>query len=258
MSEQDKQDLQIREEIEHSNTMELHAPQVEMPQQNAGLSPLVLAAMDGRLDVDKLDKLLDIQAKYESMEAEKAFHAAMAEFKVDAPPVAKDMDNSQYGSKYSSKGALFNTINPHLAKHGLSASHDINQADGRITVTCVLTHKLGHSESVTMSGPPDKSGSKNPLQEIKSTKTYLEIATYEAVTGISSGNATDDDGQGYQSNVEYIDDDQLANLHALMEEVSANKDAFLKVLKVEEFGQLPANKLPGAIKLLEGKRKNAS
>ena len=47
-----------------------------------------------------------------------------------------------------------------------------------------------------MSGPPDDSGKKNPLQQIKSTITYLEIATFEAVTGIAASDAGDDDGNG--------------------------------------------------------------
>ena len=43
----------------------------------------------------------------------------------------------------------------------------------------------------------DANNAKNPLQQVKSTMTYLKIATFEAVTGIASraGNQ-DDDGNG--------------------------------------------------------------
>ena len=45
-----------------------------------------------------------------------------------------------------------------------------------------------------MSAPPDTSGSKNLIQQLKSTKTYLEIATFESVTGIAAIDKGDDDG----------------------------------------------------------------
>jgi len=52
-----------------------------------------------------------------------------------------------------------------------------------------------------------------------------------------------------------INDNQVANLEALIEEVGADKEAFLRMLKVESLAQLPASKYDGAIKRLEDKRK---
>jgi hypothetical protein len=68
----------------------------------------------------------------------------------------------------------------------------------------------------------------------------------------------DDDAASYLSNVEYITSDQEATLDSLIEEVDANKEQFLKVLKIDELGQLPASKYDGAVQRLEEKRKNVS
>ena len=40
--------------------------------------------------------------------------------------------------------------------------------EGRIAVTCILMHVLGHSESVRMESAADQSGGKNNIQAIGS------------------------------------------------------------------------------------------
>jgi hypothetical protein len=52
-------------------------------------------------------------------------------------------------------------------------------------VTCILKHRLGHFETCTMGGPPDESGGKNRIQGFKSTKSYLERQTLEAICGVA-------------------------------------------------------------------------
>ncbi|MEW8178577.1 MAG: ERF family protein [Candidatus Thiodiazotropha endolucinida] len=214
---------------------------------------LAMAVQQGA-DLEKLEKLIQLEERWDKNNARKAYHAAVANFKRNPPKVIKDKVNKQYNSKYASKHSLVNTVNAELGKYGLNARWDIKQDDdAMITVSCILTHELGHSESVTMKAPPDSSGSKNPIQQIKSTKTYLEIATFESVTGVAASDEGDDDGNGF--GVETINDEQVANLEGLISEVGANKAQFLKVLKIDELGQLPANKYDGAVKRLEQKRK---
>ena len=43
-----------------------------------------------------------------------------------------------------------------------------------IEVTCIITHRDGHSERTTMRGPEDFSGFKNAMQSRRSTTSYLE------------------------------------------------------------------------------------
>jgi hypothetical protein len=84
---------------------------------------------------------------------------------------------------------------PLLASVGLR--HHWNLVEGQggiILVTCTLTHQLGHSEGVTLSGLPDASGKKNPIQQKGSTVSYLERYTFLAVTGLATIDQ-DDDGR---------------------------------------------------------------
>jgi hypothetical protein len=215
---------------------------------------LLSRALDKGVDADQLKAFVDLKREWEAGEARKAFFEAVARFKADPPKVLKDMENKQYGSRYASKGNLVNTVNAELSKHGLTANWSFEQRDTTIAVTCKLSHAFGHSESVTLAGPPDTSGSKNPLQQIKSTVTYLEIATFEAVTGVAASNDGDDDGG---KSAERITDEQAANLTALLDETKANKKKFLEFVKVETLADIRAVDYPKAVKALEQKRKTA-
>jgi hypothetical protein len=148
------------------------------------------------MDLAKLEKFMDLAERWRAAEAKRAYVAAFSECKRTMPPVIKDMLNKQYGSDYSSLANLVNTVNRHIGGFGLHANWEIDQSEG-IAVACVLTHLEGHSERVRIKGPVDTSGQKNPLQQIKSTLTYLEGATFQAITGVVARSAsTDDDGNG--------------------------------------------------------------
>ena len=180
-------------------------------------------------DLEKLKQLMDLQERWERNEARKAFVEAMSAFKSHAIQVVKDKTNSQYGSKYVSLGNLVNTVTPFLSQHGLSVRWDISQTNG-IEVSCIVTHVQGHSESVSITFPPDKSGSKNPIQEIKSAITYAKACTFESITGMASTDANvDDDGNG--AGLPRFDDlserlEFIANCRNLEELERVFKDAY--------------------------------
>src|SRR6266404_5315335 len=124
-------------------------------------------------DLERIQKLMDLQDRWEAKQALHAFNAALAAFKKNPPNIVKDLLNKQYNSWYTSLGNLVNTTNAALGEHGLSASWEIEQGE-LIAVTCVLEHVQGHSRRVRLEGPPDTYGSKNTLQQIRSTLTYLK------------------------------------------------------------------------------------
>ena len=148
---------------------------------------LLRMAVEGGADVDKLEKLMELKMRWDANEAKKDYLAAMAKFKENPPVVMKDKENKQYGSRYASLESWLSAVLPELSKVGLTPRWDQSQPDGKIAVTCYLTHEGGHSESSKMEGPPDRSGAKNELQQIKSTCTYLRIGTLESILGMSSG-----------------------------------------------------------------------
>ena len=214
------------------------------------LAMIQIAVQDGR-DLDYIAKLMEMEREWKADQAREAYYVALAEFKKQPIIVTKDKKNEQYGSMYTSIGNLVNTVNAAMAPFGLNAKWEIDQSES-ITVTCILSHTLGHREKVSMSGPPDESGSKNKLQQIKSTVTYLELSTFQAVTGVVSqdGN-TDDDGNASGNT---ISENQVKDLEALITEVSADRAAFLKYCKLEKLEDMKPKNYQTAINALQQKR----
>ena len=211
-------------------------------------------AVEQNADMDKLQKLMDLQERWEKSEAKKAFVKAITAFNKNQPEITKDKKNKQYNSMYASLPNLVNTAAPRLSEHDLSASWKVTQDGGVITVIGILTHVLGHSESVSISGPPDTSGAKNKLQEIKSTITYLKGETFSCVTGLAASEESDDDGN---SGGALVSDKQVAELTALITEVKADKAKFLAYMKADALEKIPAAQYSKAVKALEDKRKSA-
>lgn len=204
--------------------------------------------------LDKLERLMDLNDRWEKAQAKKAFIEAKAAFKASAPVVTKDKTNNQYNSRYASIGSVVNAVNEALSKHGLDADWQFDQSNG-IRVTCILTHVAGHSESVSLVGTPDTSGAKNPLQQIKSTLTYLKLATFEAVTGIATKEGNRDDDGNASGVASFISDEQVEELTALITETKTDIAKFLEIGKVESLSDITTADFGKAKALLLSKKK---
>lgn len=209
-------------------------------------SPMEMAnsMIEQKVDPAFIEKMLDLQIKYEENEAKKAFHKAMSLFKVDCPEVKKDMHNKQYDSQYISLGTLVNIISPHMSEYGLSHDWEQEQLENNIIkVGFTVTHELGYSKSNSFTSPPDTSGKKNPIQQMKSAITYLRSITFEAGMGLASTDANlSDDGNGSHEkkvgeNV-VITPDQLNILTAKLKEKSVSEDTILREYKKKEMWSL--------------------
>lgn len=199
-------------DVELTGTETAEAPPADavvpavVPQRTAIMSmtpaDLLRIAVENNADLDRLEKLMQLQERWEANEARKAFVTAMAAFKREPVEIYKrkqvgykTREGDFVGYKHAELSDVTAAIAPAMAKHGLSFDWDIHQTSGLITVDCVVTHVMGHSKMVTMSGAPDNSGKKNAIQQAASTITYLQRYTLLAATGMSTKD-DDDDGAG--------------------------------------------------------------
>lgn len=164
---------------------------------NTTPAALLEMAVNKDADIDKLEKLMNMKLKWEENEARKDYHNAMAMFKAESIIVPKDQHVKYGNTKYdhASLFGLVSAVTPKLSEYGLSMSWDVSQDGGKIRVTCVVTHKNGHSERVPMESAADTSGGKNAIQAIGSAAEYLRRYTALAILGIAAG-GMDDDGRG--------------------------------------------------------------
>ena len=147
-------------------------------------SSMLQLAVEQGADIDKLEKLMALQERWESNAAKKAYVSAMSNFRRECPPIAKT--RTGHNTKYAGLAETLDQIKNLLADCGLSHSWQTQQNDALVSVTCTVTHEGGHSESTSLSAAPDTSGSKNSIQAVGSTVSYLERYTLFAILGLAS------------------------------------------------------------------------
>lgn len=220
---------------------------------------MIRIAVAGGADLEKLKGLLDLQERYEANQARKAYHVAMANFKSVHLEIEKDKtvgyktDKGLVGYSHASLANVVRTITKELSKHGLSASWRTHQ-NGTIGVTCKITHILGHCEETTLSANADTSGSKNSIQAIGSTITYLERYTLLAALGLATSDQ-DDDAKSVEP---LITDKQVKELLNLLQAKDLTEKKLLEFMKLEKLEDMKDADYMKALSAINSAKKVAS
>lgn len=181
------------------------AEQLALAERDAPAVQITPAAMlqlaaSQQVDPDKLQKLMDFAERYQANQAKAAFNQAMSKFKAAPPRINKNKHvrfETQKGVTEYDHATLDNVtdiITKALSDVGVSHKWGVEQKGAEISVSCILTHSLGHSESTTLTATSDQSGGKNAIQAIGSTVSYLQRYTLLAATGMAVA-GMDDDGK---------------------------------------------------------------
>ena len=206
------------------------------------------------MDLDKLQKFMELQEKWEKNEARKAYVEAMAAFKANPPAIGKDkhVKFGQTEYNHASLGNVTTLINASLSEHGFSAAWETSQGDKGVTVTCKITHLLGHSESTSLTAGSDTSGAKNAIQALGSTISYLQRYTILSLTGLAT-HEMDDDGKG---EVQYVTNEQVGTIVDFINEKKVDAGKFLRYMECSSVETIPAvdfNKAIASLKAAKGK-----
>lgn len=224
---------------------------IEQPAETRAVTPMDMLnrAVESGAGLEMVEKLMSLQERWETGQARKAFDRAIAAAKAKITPIQRNAKGHN-DKRYADFAAIAKVVDPILSEHGLSYRFRTAQSD-RISVTCILSHEDGHSEETTLSGPADASGSKNAIQAIGSTLTYLQRYSLVQMLGLAASN--DDDGKaGADGGV--ISEDQAAELIALADEVGADKRAFCEYFKIDGIAMMPAKDFDRAKVALNKKR----
>lgn len=168
---------------------------------------MMLAAMSRGASLEQVEKMMDLQERWERREAEKAFRDSFAAFRGEniIIPKTKHVDRGRGGSfDQAEYDEVCRRLSPALSKHGFSFRHDqkfgsrkwttdgIESDVGWVFVTCYLEHKAGHAETLTLEGPPGDLTVNTPTQNMQTTASYLKRQSLLAITGTSTGGEDDE------------------------------------------------------------------
>jgi len=257
MAENEKQTDQA--EVEDLDKFESRGSEVVPHETPATPAQTIALAISQGADLDKLERLLDLQIKHEQNEAKKAYHLAMSRFKLNPPEIDKDRkvqystDKGTVKYDHASLANVTEKIIKALGGQELSHGWKTEQGEGGlVTVECVITHSQGHSESNKLSAQPDLSGSKNAIQALGSTITYLERYTLLALTGLATHDQDDD---GRASEQDFINEKQLSTITDMINNLNADEEKFCEVMGADSLAKIPSRDFNKAMKALKDKER---
>lgn len=163
------------------------------PESAAIMSMIERVAMSPDADIDKLQKMLDMQERVLDRNARMEFDAAMAQMQPELPEVEKLADG--HNSKYAKFDKILAAIKPLLKQYGFSITHRIKVENQLIHVTAILSHKAGHREETTLALPADTGAGKNAVQAVGSSSEYGRRYTMNSLLGIATKDADTDGGK---------------------------------------------------------------
>lgn len=230
-----------------------------IPDRPLAVTPLSLlqTAVDRGLDADQLDKLLTLQERWESGQAEKAFNVAMRACQDQMPPVVRNCQNKQTGSTYADLEAVQKIARPVYSRHGFAPS--FGEADcpiqGFKRTICDLRHDGGHTAHYHLDLPIDGVGAKgNPIGNMNAVQGCISTTNYGQRRLLSMiFNITivgeDDDGQSFAT----ITDEQAATIREWLVATATEEKRFLAWANVKAIKDMPASKFPDAITMFRRK-----
>lgn len=228
--------------------------------QNESASPvrLIEMAIQQNADVEKLEKLMDLQERWDARQAEAAFNAALNRVQANLPTIEKDAANTQTKSKYSKLETVNAALVPVYAEQGFSISWgtDTSPVDGHIRVVGDLSHAHGHTRRYFLDVPLDNVGAQGNVNKTKVHATGSSVSYGRRYLTLMMFNASTYDDVDGNKHKQTISEQQEADLQALIDEVKANVKAFLGYFKIKRIGELYAEHYQTAVKMLEAKRKN--
>ncbi|MBZ9539647.1 ERF family protein [Modicisalibacter tunisiensis] len=171
------------------------------------------AALNPDVDIDKMERLLQMQERILDRQALMAYSAAMAAMQTELPSIAERGRTNN--GRYATLEDIVDTVRPILKKHGFAVSFRIQTQERGIQVTGVLLHREGHREETSLLLPADVSGNKNAVQAFGSSTSYGKRYVLCALLNITT-RGQDDDGQGAATPVRLVTPFQAGQLQQLI------------------------------------------
>ena len=217
------------------------------------------AAKDPAVDIDKMERLMQMHERLTAKQAETAFNAAMTRCQEEMRRVSADATNPQTHSKYATYGKLDSILRPIYTRNGFSLtfSDGETQKSEHVRVVCLVRHIGGHKEVHWKDMPADGKGAKggDVMTKTHATGAAQQYGMRYLLKGIFNVAIGEDDNDGNDDDIVFINENQVADLRSLLEEVKADTSTFCKFFKIESIEKLPAKAYPYAVSMAEAKRK---
>lgn len=209
------------------------------------------------IDPDRLEKILNLQFKWEERSAEQSFNRAMTTFQKECPIINKTKKvkdrNGNERMAYAPLDEIVHKVKPLLAKFGFGYSFsDKFISDSLHDMTIEVSHIDGHRMRFSyLYNPIDDGGNMNTQQRRKSSLSYAKRAAFENAFGIITQGEDDDAVRAGETEANYEDMQQIDELIAL---TNSDKAKLFSHLQIPEHGGISQADARLLLKSLNAKR----
>lgn len=224
---------------------------------DAMLSMIERLATDPNADIEKLERMLDMQERIFNKNAETAYNSAMSIAQNEIGPIVKNKENKFNNSRYADIDAIHDKAKPVWTKHGFSVSSTVYMAekDGYVGIKTTVRHSGGHKEEYSNEWPLDGVGAqgkanKTAIQAIGSTATYARRYSEMMIFDIA---IAEEDRDG--APVDVISFEQGLEIQNLIGEDKELSGKVLEYCECETIGSIPLNLYESVIKRLTATKK---
>ncbi|QPL44925.1 ERF family protein [Halomonas sp. A40-4] len=177
------------------------------------------AALNPDVDIDKMERLLQMQERVMDRQAMMAYNAAMAAMQTELPSIEeRGQTNNGF---YATLEDIVDTVRPIMQKHGFAVSFRIQTQERGIQITGVLMHKDGHREETSMLLPADISGNKNAVQAFGSSTSYGKRYVLCALLNITTRGQDDNGNASTKAGIKTVTAFQAGQIQRLISQCPA-------------------------------------
>lgn len=153
---------------------------------------LIAMAIKGKAPLETIEKLMDLQDRWDAKQAKIAFDEDMARLQGELPVIEKRKSAKNDSGKvlymYAPLDDIISQVGQIISKHNFSYSFRTVNTSDKVSVTCITTHRLGHStESIMETGLSTKTGIMSVPQQIAATLTFNKRYSFCNSFGIMTG-----------------------------------------------------------------------
>lgn len=229
----------------------------QMPAQQAEQATSILAvidraARDPSVDIDKMERLMQMHERIQDQHARQVYQSALARMQPELPVVRHRGDAAKRYT-YALWEDIHRSMTPVLHKYGFALFFNVKTGE-QVKVTGILTHEDGHRESTEITLPADGSGNKNAVQAVASSVAYGKRYTAGALLNFAT-TGEDDDAQAFDDPP--ITAEQLENLNERLDACGADKEKVCEFLAVSSLAEIRNGQWPRVLKAIEAKEKQA-
>lgn len=159
--------------------------------ESASVETFISQAISAGLPVETLERLFGLREKVKAEAAKEAYLSALSAFQEACPVIKKTKKvlNKDGTVRYmfAPLDSIVEQIKKPVADNGLSYRWETKQEEGKVKAICIVTHKMGHSESSDFEVGVDKEGFMTAPQKIASALTFAKRYSLCNALGISTG-----------------------------------------------------------------------